>query len=357
MIHFGSLAFLEKTESPSSKSIQLSQWWLLLLRLGAITALVIAVAKPFIHSKKTSEIIYVEHSIKSDPVYTTLMDSLSEEHEIQCFSIGYSDENTSCTSYPNMWSFFYDANKNGRNTRIFTHNFSRYYHGTPIMPGPHITVHEVPGSEHSPIIDTICVGDSSYQIKYSSEAFLTKTALQQIDGFTSNEKCSPVRIGISSDSTNAQLQLLKSILLRIEASIPIALELTRLDEESDWKIILQDRPDLIKEGSNHVIWNQHEGTFSFTPLSPTLAKMEGTLDRNAILKSHFPLHLTQFLLQSYVAQEHDNAVFDLHQLKVDEEVSLVKATSVPRPIASFWFIAALILLIAERLLSTKIKRQ
>ena len=357
LIHFGSLAFLEKTESPSSKSIQLSQWWLLLLRLAAITTLVVAIAEPFIISKNALEVIYVENSIMSDPAYSTLMDSLSENHNVQCFSIGQMEADATCTHYANMWSFFYNANKDGRTTRIFTHNFSRYYQGTPIMPGPHITVHEVPTSESLPVNDTICVGDSIFQIEYSTEAFLTKTALTKINGYKTNKECTPVRIGISRDTTNTQQNLLKSILQRIDETIPVKLELTGLDEESDWKIILQGTAASLKVGGNQIIWNQNEGPFSFTRLSPTLARMQGTLDRDAILQSHFPLHLTQLLLNTYISEDYDNTVFDRDQLHVDEEISVRKATSMPQPIESFWFIAALILLIAERLLSTKIKRQ
>ncbi len=357
LIQFGSVAFLEKTEAPSSKSIQLSQWWLLLLRLAALAALVTAVAEPLINTKKTSDIIYVEHSIFSDPAYSLLIDSLSEEHDIECFSIGQSDGNTSCTSYPNMWSFFFDANKKARNTRIFTHNFNRYYRGTPVMPGQHITVHEVPISVSRASIDTICAGDSLYQIQYNTEAFLTNTTVAKIRGSISDEDCDPVRIGISQDTSNNQLEILRSILQRINETIPIELELTGLDEESDWKIMIKDRTESLEMGGHQIIWNQKGGPFSFTPMGPTLAKMQGTLDRTAILESHFPLHLTQLLLSKYISEDSDQAVFDRDQLHLDPEVRLSKATSAPQSIASFWFIAALILLIAERILSTKIKRQ
>ena len=357
LVHFGSLAFLERTESPSSKSIQLSQWWLLLLRLAAITALVIAIAKPFIISKNASDVIYVENSIMSDPAYSTLMDSLSENHDLQCFSIGHIAADATCTHYANMWSFFYDANKDVRTTRIFTHNFSRYYRGTPVMPGQHITVHEIPTSETSPVNDTICVGDSIFQIEYSTEGFLTRTALTKINGYKTTKKCTPVRIGISRDTANTQQELLKSILQRIDETIPVKLELSGLDEDSDWKIILQGSTASQKEGGNQIIWNQNEGPFSFTRISPTLARMQGTLDRDAILQSHFPLHLTQLILNTYISKDNDNTVFDRHQLHADEEISVRQATSIPQSIESFWFITALILLITERLLSTKIKRQ
>lgn len=357
LIPFGSLAFLEKTESPSSKSIQFSQWWLLVLRLAGIIALVIAIAEPLINTNKSSDIFYVEDSILSDPTYTSLVDSLSQDHEIQCFSIGNLGADVSCTQYPNLWSFFYQVNNDARNTRIFTHNFSRYYRGTPVMPGQHITIHEVPASHKLSMIDTLCVGDSLYQIEYSTEAFLTKTALQRIRGYTSKDKCAPVRIGISRDSSDTQLTLLKTILQRINETIPIELELTSLDEDSDWKIIEHNRTESLQMGSNHIIWNRQKGPFSFTPMSPTLAKMQGTLDRDAILESHFPLHLTEFLLDRFASENNDNAAFDLDQLKTNKESMLSNATTLPYSIASFWFILALTFMIAERLLSTKIKRQ
>ncbi|MEP0086438.1 MAG: BatA domain-containing protein, partial [Maribacter dokdonensis] len=50
-IKIGSVQWLSESKSKQSSSIQLNEWWLLVLRMGIISLLVLLMAKPQWHSK------------------------------------------------------------------------------------------------------------------------------------------------------------------------------------------------------------------------------------------------------------------------------------------------------------------
>ena len=54
-IKIGSVQLLSESKSRQSSSIQLNEWWLLLLRIGIISLLVVLLAKPQWYSKVSNK--------------------------------------------------------------------------------------------------------------------------------------------------------------------------------------------------------------------------------------------------------------------------------------------------------------
>ena len=91
---FGSLQFLQGSESPSARSIYLSQYLLLLLRMLLIAALCIAVAGPFISDSSEIGYAYIENDILQHETYSTLIEEIGQENTIVPFGFK-SDSNCS----------------------------------------------------------------------------------------------------------------------------------------------------------------------------------------------------------------------------------------------------------------------
>ncbi|MEP2057294.1 MAG: BatA domain-containing protein [Maribacter litoralis] len=89
-IKIGSVQLLSESKSRQSSSIQLNEWWLLLLRIGIISLLVILMAKPQWHAKVSNKTLtyMVEPELAQQFSFMSRFNELSESQEIRLFKNG-----------------------------------------------------------------------------------------------------------------------------------------------------------------------------------------------------------------------------------------------------------------------------
>ncbi|MBZ9651429.1 BatA domain-containing protein [Psychroflexus montanilacus] len=109
-IRVGSIKFLQESNSQRSRSIQLNELWLLLLRMLLIALLVFIIAEPRLTSKiENSPITYlVEASLLESPEVKTLADSLNAQAEVRFLKTDFPEYNSerlepSNSGPPNYW--------------------------------------------------------------------------------------------------------------------------------------------------------------------------------------------------------------------------------------------------------------
>lgn len=109
-IRVGSIKFLQESNSRKSRSIQLNELWLLLLRMLLIALLVFIIAEPRLTSKiENSPIIYlVEASLLESPEVKTLTDSLNAQAEVRFLKTDFPEYNSErlgsiSSEPPNYW--------------------------------------------------------------------------------------------------------------------------------------------------------------------------------------------------------------------------------------------------------------
>ena len=90
-IKIGSVQLLSESKSKQSSSIQLNEWWLLVLRMLLISLVVLFMAKPqWSKTIKNSEITYLlEPGLASNAGLMQLLDSLSQEREVRLLERGF----------------------------------------------------------------------------------------------------------------------------------------------------------------------------------------------------------------------------------------------------------------------------
>ncbi|SIR22104.1 BatA domain-containing protein [Maribacter ulvicola] len=84
-IKIGSVQLLSESKSKQSSSIQLNEWWLLVLRMGIISLLVLLLAKPQWQTKvKNSELTYImEPELVRNENFMSRFNALNESQEIR----------------------------------------------------------------------------------------------------------------------------------------------------------------------------------------------------------------------------------------------------------------------------------
>lgn len=90
-IKVGSVEFLSESQSKQSSSIQLNEWWLLVLRMLIITIITMAMAKPRwgIKTKNAALTYIVEESLLTHKKFSKILDSLAAQHEIRLLKKGF----------------------------------------------------------------------------------------------------------------------------------------------------------------------------------------------------------------------------------------------------------------------------
>lgn len=89
-IKIGSVQWLSESKSKQSSSIQLNEWWLLVLRMGIISLLVVMIAKPQWHSKvsNTSLTYIIEPELVQHTGFMSRFNEISDDQEIRLLRKG-----------------------------------------------------------------------------------------------------------------------------------------------------------------------------------------------------------------------------------------------------------------------------
>lgn len=136
-IKIGSVQLLSESNSRQSSSIQLNEWWLLLLRMLIISLLTLSMARPQWHSKiKNTALMYmVEPSLMQHEGFKIIVDSLAEDHEVRVLTKGFPTWNSNLINeqndkLPKYWQLASEMdNLQADSIVVFTNAYVEGLHG------------------------------------------------------------------------------------------------------------------------------------------------------------------------------------------------------------------------------------
>jgi len=143
IIQFGSLRFLQPIESDSAKSIQLSQYLLLLSRLLLVGLICLLLLGPFIKTEITAKTIWVEENIYNSKDYQGLWADLPEDQVINLFSHEESDS-IGVHYYKSIWTFINQLNNSADSSVVYSYSLQRNFIGAPVLLSPKVDWNIVP---------------------------------------------------------------------------------------------------------------------------------------------------------------------------------------------------------------------
>ena len=136
-IKIGSVQWLSESKSKQSSSIQLNEWWLLVLRMGMVSLLVLLMAKPQWHSKvSTTSLTYIiEPELVQHTDFMSRFNEISDDQEIRLLYKGLplkENEQAIATinSIPDYWALASEMDAlHTDSIVVFTKGFAKWLKG------------------------------------------------------------------------------------------------------------------------------------------------------------------------------------------------------------------------------------
>lgn len=379
-IKVGSIANLRESENTQTRTLQLNEWLLLLLRMLAIALLVFILAEPFAKTKtKNEDLVYlVEPELLKIDTFKTSIDSLAESKTVKLFQQDFPEYNaadsvkTAATNYWQLVQGF--ENLKADSLVVFSQSLAKGFKGK----RPEITenINWVTIDSIQPIEDIVALT----QLQDSVEVLEVKSTKNQL----SFKKSVREAAAIQSLDTDLEIQSVDTLQIYAFAEDSLQTDLKFLKTGFESLSVYLKRPIAITDSAPNE--TPQEGILIWLSLSHT-PEFSGTLlnyqpdafASDLIVKNGTNFSLTQNLTRKNVIEQHLAEqllpLLNLHP-ELDEAVQKydrrVLADAFATPLLSakeqelnqarniplthwFWF-ALLITLIVERLLS-RIRKQ
>lgn len=353
IIPFGSLVFLEETDSHAAKSIFPSEWIPFLLRCLMIGLICFLLAKPEIPAT-IAEFIYLEEGIYQSKDYSNLVKELEENQNFQRFSFSKNEEEEMVKYFPSAWTLIDYLNANHPKAHIYTFNLSKYYKGIPITINPGIEVHPVPMNKSSKIQDTVVINRQAIFLAGESDDEGWRWNYNQLPVEVESSPNISVSV-FSSGDFESEGKKLTVILEKLAEDLPITVKNEPLDKV-DILFIVGDT--IIDESfESRVVWNHHSGAISLFQRGQGNYEIKGHLSTANLIKSNFALALSSMLMNQIYDMNHlDLSVKRLEAMEVtNAEWQAIDSAEYKQSISKYWWLMVFIVLGMERWVVIKLQ--
>ncbi|GLR17515.1 BatA domain-containing protein [Portibacter lacus] len=333
VVEFGSVVFLETSESKTARKVFPTEWLLYLLRIAIITLLVLIGAEPVWVSEETEKKIWIEKEVAEDPIFQQVMTTLGDEVEI--------------IEPESLSLLITKLNKESDSVVVYTRSYAKNFIGKTPKLGRHIEWRIVPNESELMLKDTFRLGETIQALTISSGENGLKWNTEKIK----NEQGSHGRIVeiyiLSSSQKQKEKEDLKSLLKAYEGVIPFTFTFDGISPK--WTILI----DTINEARNRktITWNNFVGQLELRSVHSDLFEIHGELTKNNLRSSNFPLELAHTILQDELKMEE----LDRRIYVPKQEVSaspILKAGAKMETVKYGWILIMLLVLL-ERWLSRK----
>ncbi|WP_235296570.1 BatA domain-containing protein [Portibacter marinus] len=327
IIPFGSITFLQESESRTARSILPSQWLLYLLRIVLLTIFVIWQAKPLFELEHPQKRVVVEKQLYESPEWSDLDLDLQVEPDI--------------VDPSSLWLLARKYNQSGDSVIIFTRGLRKDFKGSSIPLSRTIEWKTIPYKDASSRTDTLVHKDQSVVVEIKSdEQGITWESNNTAK--TVNEE--PIKIKIlASGERKDEANQVRAIIDSYQQNLPLAFEY--VDENYD----LLMRIDTIahQESSTYFDWSHFVGSLRLQKHYHHAYKISGSLNRESLTESNFAVDLAAVILNEYLnLSELDRTV--KNELNFQDQAKVKRAKIKSADQSYIWISALLIVLFVER---------
>lgn len=379
-IKVGSIANLRESENAQTRTLQLNEWLLLLLRMLAIALLVFILAEPFARTKsKNQDLVYlVEPELLKIDTFKTSIDSLAESKAVRLLQEDFPEYNATDsvkTTAANYWQLVKGFEKlKADSLMVYSQALLSGFKGKRpeitenvnwvTIDSAQITEDVVALTQLQDSIEVLEVKSTKQQLRFK-KSVREAAAVQNLDTDLEIQAVDRLQVyAFAEDSLQTDLKFLKSGLEALSTYLkrPIAITALAPNQTPQEGILIWLSPKDRPEFSGMLLDYQPDAFAS------ELIVQKGTnfsLTQNLTRKNVVGQHLAEQLLPllnlypelDEAVQKYDRRVLAdafATPLRTAEEQELNQASSIP---LTHWFwLALLITLIVERLLS-RIRKQ
>ena len=379
-IKVGSIANLRESENAQTKTLQLNEWLLLLLRMLAIALVVFILAEPFVKSKiKNQELVYlVEPELLKIDTFKASMDSLAESKTVKLFLEDFPEYNAADsvkTAATNYWQLAQDFEKlKADSLVVYSQTLLNRFKGKRpeitenvnwvTIDSSQTTAGIVALTQLQDSVEVLEVKSTKEQLRFK-KSVRDFAAIQNLETDLEIQSLDTLQVyAFAEDSLQTELKFLKTGFEALSTYLkrPIAITDIAPNQTPQDGILIWLSPSDTPEFSGALLdFKPNAFASDLIVKNGTYFSLTQNLTRKNVVEQHLAEHLLPLInlhpeLDEAV-QKYDRRVLadafatPLRTAKVQE---LNQASSIP---LTHWFwLALLILLIVERLLS-RIRKQ
>jgi len=349
-IPFGSLRFLQDTETRTMKSLLPTQWLLLLLRCLMLTTLVFILAKPLLpktQAEQIREAYLIDPVLQKHPWLNVFFDTVKSEN-VYWMAEGFPKMDSEVQAFTSMDFFQLLESPPSLNTSgwiVVSPLEKSSFKGEQIdFPISYQWLKPPTNPEVSTYLDYKKDG-TSQRLDVIKDEWLTQFAMEEV---SSAEKLT-VRYRMRADQAYAEHKgIFQSALDVLQELSPISLEEVQDEEDADWIIWFSDeeiqtiKPIIKIDLMSLSAWNR---------LSPEYIEIGASLSEEEALAINLPLRLLRTFMETATPELADKLTVDQRMFRY--ELDTESRSEIRVGLENWLWILLLFLFLGERLLSFK----
>lgn len=371
VVSFGSLQFLEPLESESARSIQLSQYVLLFLRLLLLVLVCFLMAVPVLEEDKEDTIsFWIEERIYNNPDYRAIRNSIPEEGDVHLFSYQATDT-MGVRLFGSAWTLIDQLNANKDSSVVYSYSLQKDFVGTPRKMSRKIDWKILPQKEQETIKELASKGTNSVEWKVVSDNSSLAVEEKVVDQkFNATTKKLKLQLITKEDTQNAAQ--MKKIIELSEEYLYYKLDWVTASNDADWIVHIGPNDEEAKDTSasasdDHTIhWQPTDELLQVERTNDVQLNLTGKIDRESLLDSNLPVIIASYFNKDYTSIiAYDQRVLDpstvlaATSINNEEETEIEKdlITKKNRPLQSYLLLLIAPMFLAERFLQSKNSQQ
>ena len=349
VVAFGSIRFLDDLGSESARSIQLSQYGLLFLRLLIVGVVGALIAQPLLHQDEEQLRYYIQESIYNSDDHQGLVSTLPQEAEVQLFSISPSAEDD-VIHVPSLWTLIDLLNDDAQQTVVYSHSLYKDFIGPVVLLDQHIDWRVIPLKQSETA--TQVISNDRHQLGWKIESEEKKLSVSTIseEGATS-QPSRPMRIHLLS-SDEEQADRFQRLLALTQEFLVYDIEITTASSAQSDIVVAIDTAIAYDQVIN---WTTDGSLLQVDRPDETTLDIAGDIDRENIIDTNLPVILASFFNTRYTdIYDNDLRVLDPSiQHLATPSVDIVTASLGSRSLSLELLALLALLIICERVYAYK----
>jgi hypothetical protein len=349
---FGSLKFLQPSESQSVKSLRLTQKALLLLRMSMLAFVVFMIGKPVISSKSKSKTAYIDFELIDNPDFISLNDDFINNSDHQYYSASNDIKVKDVLNITSLWSLIHKANQHSDSVTVYSMNKLNEFQGSAIPLNNNVKWVSFP--TRNPVVykDTITKNGTSIplEIKASDNHLKIKKGIP-VDDMKEDDIISIKVIG--SIAASVETQSIIRLIEGIKDELPLKVIVSN-EDDADWMIAVDTTPHTV-DYQNIIAYNPYSEDLNLKAIRENYFLLDGVINSENLIDSQFADQLTSLLLIKHTELENKYDILLPENIIPRTELSVLNAnlnnTGNPQDYKFLWLIAILMCGI-ERYFST-----
>lgn len=305
IVNFGSIRFLKPSESDAARSIGLSQYLLLLLRLMFLGLICFLVAQPLLSDESEVISYWIEDGIIEGGDHQELLSQIDEDDTVQCFS--FSDKaKDDCSTYSSGWQLIDHLNNQKDSTIVFSYSYLKYFKGNPVNIRPSINWNILPVKGTAQLTQRVESGGNVTEWHVSSQADRTSVIYNSEHSGIAVQNSRPLSLSFDANGDDSG-ERLKDIIDVIGGYLKFPLRWTsEAGDEEDADLQVQVSESIETSKSNSINWLPSYEKLKIEYASDNNLILKGELSKDEILKSNLPVILSAHFTKIYTDIENND---------------------------------------------------